>query len=98
MSTEKSPENYNSGAPGPVKLTVAPTYAGLRLAQALAKLLPEFSRSRLAQWVRLSRATVNGRAVLPRQRVWGGEVIHIAPVPDAAAAADRPGHISRVAV
>ena len=67
--------------------------AGLRLDQALAKLLPEFSRSRLAQWVRLSRATVNGRAVLPRQKVWGGEVIDIDPVPDAAAAAHRPEDI-----
>jgi len=67
--------------------------AGLRLDQALAKLLPEYSRSRLAQWVRLSRATVNGRSVLPRQRVWGGEVIDIDPVPDAAAAAHRPEDI-----
>jgi len=76
-----------------VKLTVPAACAGLRLDQALAKLLPEFSRSRLAQWVRLSRATVNGRAVLPRQKVWGGEVIDIDPVPDAAAAAHRPEDI-----
>ena len=76
-----------------MKLTVPAACAGLRLDQALAKLLPEFSRSRLAQWVRLSRATVNGRAVLPRQKVWGGEVIDIDPVPDAAAAAHRPEDI-----
>jgi 23S rRNA pseudouridine1911/1915/1917 synthase len=76
-----------------VKLTVPAAYAGLRLDQALAKLLPEFSRSRLAQWVRLSRATVDGRAVLPRQRVWGGEVIDIAPLPDAAVVAHRPEDI-----
>lgn len=79
--------------PGPVKLTVPAAYAGLRLDQALAKLLPEFSRSRLAQWVRLSRATVDGRAVLPRERVWGGEVIDIAPLPDAAVVAHRPEDI-----
>ena len=76
-----------------MKLTVPAAYAGLRLDQALAKLLPEFSRSRLAQWVRLSRATVDGRAVLPRQRVWGGEVIDIAPLPDAAVVAHRPEDI-----
>jgi 23S rRNA pseudouridine1911/1915/1917 synthase len=76
-----------------VKLTVPAAYAGLRLDQALAKLLPEFSRSRLAQWVRLSRATVDGRAVLPRHIVWGGEVIDIAPLPDAAAVAHRPEDI-----
>ncbi|HLF39197.1 MAG TPA: 23S rRNA pseudouridine(1911/1915/1917) synthase RluD [Burkholderiales bacterium] len=76
-----------------MKLTVPATYAGLRLDQALAKLLPEFSRSRLAQWVRLSRATVDGRAVLPRHRVRGGEVIDIAPLPDAAVVAHRPEDI-----
>jgi len=76
-----------------VKLTVPAAYAGLRLDQALAKLLPEFSRSRLAQWVRLSRATVDGRAVLPRHKVRGGEVIDIAPLPDAAVVAHRPEDI-----
>ena len=76
-----------------MKLTVPAAYAGLRLDQALAKLLPEFSRSRLAQWVRLSRATVDGRAVLPRHRVRGGEVIDIAPLPDAAVVAHRPEDI-----
>jgi 23S rRNA pseudouridine1911/1915/1917 synthase len=81
-----------------LKLTVPAACAGLRLDQALAKLLPEYSRSRLAQWVRLSRATVNGRAVLPRQKVWGGEVIDIDPVPDAAAAAHRPEDIPLEAV
>jgi len=81
-----------------LKLTVPAACAGLRLDQALAKLLPEYSRSRLAQWVRLGRATVNGRAVLPRQRVWGGEVVDIDPVPDAAAAAHRPEDIPLEAV
>ena len=76
-----------------MKLTVPAACAGLRLDQALAKLLPEYSRSRLAQWVRLSRATVDGRAVRPRQKVWGGEVIDIAPLPDVAALAHRPEDI-----
>ena len=76
-----------------MKLTVPAAYAGLRLDQALAKLLPEFSRSRLAQWVRLSRATVDGRAVLPRHKIRGGEVIDIAPLPDAAVVAHRPEDI-----
>jgi len=63
------------------------------LDQALAKLLPEFSRSRLALWVRSGRATVDGHTALPRHKVRGGEVIEIAPEPDAAAAAHRPEDI-----
>jgi len=45
-------------------------------------LLPEYSRTRLAQWVRAGRATLDGRAVPPRHTVWGGETVHIVPSPD----------------
>jgi len=53
--------------------------AGLRLDQALARLLPAFSRSRLTGWVRAGRVTLDGRPVPARQKVWGGERIHLAP-------------------
>jgi len=65
----------------------------MRLDQALAKLLPEFSRSRLARWVRSGRATVDGRAALPRQKVRGGEVIELAPLPEGTEVAHRPEDI-----
>ena len=61
--------------------------------QALAKLLPEFSRSRLARWLRAGRATVDGRAAAPRQKVRGGEVIEVVPLPEPAAAAHQPEDI-----
>ena len=67
-----------------MKLTVPPECAGLRLDQALSRLLPEYSRNRLAQWVRARRVTLDGRAVLPRHRVWGGETIDVVPFPDPA--------------
>jgi 23S rRNA pseudouridine1911/1915/1917 synthase len=88
-------ENYSrsASAPAPVKVTAPSTCAGMRLDQALAKLLPEFSRSRLARWVRSGRATVDGRAALPRQKVRGGEVIELAPLPDDAELAHRPENI-----
>ncbi len=76
-----------------MRITAPAACAGLRLDQALAKLLPEFSRSRLALWVRSGRATVDGRPALPRHKMRGGEVIEIAPVPDAAALAHRPEDI-----
>jgi len=63
------------------------------LDQALAKLLPEFSRSRLARWLRAGRATVDGRAAAPRQKVRGGEVIEVVPLPEPAAAAHQPEDI-----
>jgi 23S rRNA pseudouridine1911/1915/1917 synthase len=95
MGTANPLENYSRDVPatGPVRITAPAACAGLRLDQALAKLLPEFSRSRLALWVRSGRATVDGRPALPRYKVRGGEVIEIAPEPDAAALAHRPEDI-----
>lgn len=50
-------------------------YAGKRLDQALAELLPDYSRSRLQQWLKSGRLHVQGRTVRPRDRVLGGEVV-----------------------
>ena len=87
----QSPENYNSTDPGatPVELTVPAACAGLRLDQALANLLPEYSRNRLAQWVRAGRVSLDGRAAVPRQKVSEGDVIRVLPSPDPAAAEHR---------
>ena len=93
--TEAPRGNYSPGGPtaAPLRLTAPAACAGLRLDQALAQLLPEFSRSRLAQWVRSGQATVDGRAARPRQKVRGGERIEIAPQPEAAVDAHRPEDI-----
>jgi len=91
----KSPANYSPGGPpsGRVTLTVPAACAGLRLDQALSRLLPEYSRTRLAQWVRAKQVTLDGRAVLARRRVWGGEVIDLVPAPAPAALAQRAEEI-----
>ncbi len=49
--------------------------AGKRLDQALAKLLPDYSRARLQKWIRSGCIQVDGRAMRPRDRVLGGEII-----------------------
>ena len=74
-------KNYNAAGsePTPVKLTVPAGCAGLRLDQALAHMLPEYSRSRLALWIKAGQATLDGRAVQPRQKVRGGETIEVVP-------------------
>jgi 23S rRNA pseudouridine1911/1915/1917 synthase len=50
---------------------------GLRLDQALAKVLPQYSRARLQEWIRSGAITVDGR--LPRNRdvVKGDETVQI---------------------
>ncbi len=54
--------------------------AGLRLDQALARMFPEYSRSRLKDWLLDGAITVNGEARRPRDAVAGGErVVLTAP-------------------
>jgi 23S rRNA pseudouridine1911/1915/1917 synthase len=48
-------------------------YAGQRLDQALARLWPQFSRSRLQGWMAQGALEVDGRVPRPRDRVVGGE-------------------------
>jgi 23S rRNA pseudouridine1911/1915/1917 synthase len=51
--------------------------AGLRLDQALAAALPQYSRARLQDWIRAGAVTLEGRIPRPRDRVQGGEAVSI---------------------
>jgi 23S rRNA pseudouridine1911/1915/1917 synthase len=64
--------------------------AGLRIDQALARMLPEFSRSRLQGWLRDGHVTLDGRITSTKARVWGGESVTVVPQPGAEALAQRP--------
>ena len=63
--------------------------AGRRFDAVLAELFPEFSRSRLAEWIKGGQARLDGRTVRPRDPVRGGEAvvleIVLAPQTDALA-------------
>jgi 23S rRNA pseudouridine1911/1915/1917 synthase len=78
--------NYNSAALsdfGPVDvLTVPSQYAGMRLDQVLAQLMPQHSRSRLKTWIEGGRVTVGGAPAAAKQRVSAGETIAVAPIAD----------------
>ena len=51
----------------------------MRFDQVLAKLLPEYSRSRLQEWIAAGQASLNGAAVAAKQKVWGGETVAVQP-------------------
>jgi 23S rRNA pseudouridine1911/1915/1917 synthase len=53
--------------------------AGSRLDQALAKMFPEFSRSRLKAWILAGHVSVDGRQPKPRDAVEGGERVIVRP-------------------
>jgi 23S rRNA pseudouridine1911/1915/1917 synthase len=92
MKVTESGTNYSPkpSHPDPIELTIPSRCAGLRLDQALAQLLPEFSRSRLAAWVREQRVAVDGQPARARDKLYGGEAIKVVPAPDPQATAFRP--------
>jgi len=60
-----------------ISLTPPPELAGLRLDQALARLLPQYSRARIQQWIEEGRVRVEGRRPRQRDKLRGGERIEI---------------------
>jgi 23S rRNA pseudouridine1911/1915/1917 synthase len=80
--------------PAPWVLTVPSALAGLRFDQALARLVPEHSRSRLQAWIDAGKVTLDGSVVAGKRRVAGGERIVVAPVEDVAVVADAPQAIA----
>lgn len=96
-AAEKSLKNYSLTTPATaldgIKQVVPPDCAGLRLDQALARLLPEFSRSRLSTWIKDGRVTLDGTAPSQRQKVWGGESLIVHPALDAETLAYQPEDI-----
>jgi 23S rRNA pseudouridine1911/1915/1917 synthase len=60
-------------------LTVPDECGGLRLDQALVKLFPDYSRSRLQTWIADGQVTINGAATTTKQKVWGGEDLVVVP-------------------
>jgi 23S rRNA pseudouridine1911/1915/1917 synthase len=57
--------------------TIPDEFAGLRLDQALARMFPEYSRSRLKDWLLAGAITVQGGPKRPRDAVSGGEIVEL---------------------
>jgi 23S rRNA pseudouridine1911/1915/1917 synthase len=89
-ATPPAPPRPASVPPSRIHIEVPPELAGLRLDQALARLLPEHSRSRLQDWIRGGRVQVDGAGAEPRRKVWGGERIAVDADPASAQSTDLP--------
>jgi 23S rRNA pseudouridine1911/1915/1917 synthase len=71
----------------PKVMTIPLEFAGSRLDQALAKMFPEYSRSRLKAWLLSGAITVDGASPRPREPVVGGERVEMRAVPEIAISA-----------
>ena len=67
-----------------IHATIPADFAGLRLDQALARLFPDYSRSRLQAWLKEGTLKVEGLAE-SKSKVEGGEAVVLSPPPAQAA-------------
>ncbi|MFZ4534825.1 23S rRNA pseudouridine(1911/1915/1917) synthase RluD [Propionivibrio sp.] len=82
-NTGESIERADYSANPRLALSVPADCGGQRLDQVLARLRPQHSRSRLQNWIREDRVSVDGAIVSePKQKLWGGERIELAEAPD----------------
>jgi 23S rRNA pseudouridine1911/1915/1917 synthase len=66
----------------PVIKHVSEQFAGQRLDAALASMFPDYSRSRLQQWIRDGQVLLDGKVVKPRTKLAGDEVLELNIQPD----------------
>jgi len=95
MKAEESFQNYteNDAPLAEFCITTPIDCGGLRLDQALARLLPQYSRARLTLWVREGRVTVDQKPCTPRDKLHGGERLVVKPALTPAETAYRPESI-----
>ena len=72
LPTAEAPDEFRSHA-----LTLPREAAGLRFDQALARALPQYSRTLLAGWIESGAVEVDGRPLRGKDRVLGGEQVRI---------------------
>jgi len=63
----------------PIVMTLSPDERGERLDKVLSKLVPQFSRSRIQQWIESGHVTVDGAPARGKSTVLGDEDIIILP-------------------
>ena len=63
--------------------------AGNRLDQALQKLLPDYSRSRIQHWIQQGFVCLNQQVCKPRQKVYSGDMVEL-DVPEQIVIGDQP--------
>ncbi len=77
----EGPDYTETPPPGQaLELVVPADWGGRRLDQALAALLPSYSRSRIQAWIEAGRVRVEGAAAKAKQKVWAGAHLSVQPL------------------
>ena len=74
----------------PIELRLGSEVCGERLDKALSKLLPQYSRSRLQQWIESGHVSLDGQPARTKTTVLGDETVIVHPQPAAEDQAFKP--------
>ncbi len=72
-----SAENSSESAGEIIKCTIPLEYAAQRLDAVLVQMFPDYSRSRLQQWIKAGRVLIDGQQPRPREKLIGGEQLEL---------------------
>ena len=74
-------DEYEGAAPdtSPITLKLSPEFCGVRMDKVLSQLIPEYSRSRLQQWIDGGHVTVDGQPARGKTLAYGDETVVVVP-------------------
>ena len=71
----------SSSETSPIELMLTPDVCGVRLDKVLSTLVPQYSRSRLQQWIDDGHVSIDGAVAKGKMTVYGDEKVVILPQP-----------------
>ncbi|SEN02826.1 23S rRNA pseudouridine(1911/1915/1917) synthase RluD [Nitrosomonas marina] len=78
-SAKPLPTSWDRNCESIIDLLIPMNCAGMRLDQALARLLPDWSRSRIQTWIAQERVKLDNQLCTAKQKVWGNEHVLVCP-------------------
>jgi len=72
-------DEFSGTDAAPIELNLGAEWCGMRLDKSLSALAPQYSRSRIQQWIESGHVTVDGRPARAKATVLGDEKVVISP-------------------
>ena len=77
--TDDADDEESQAGDSPISVTLTQQHCGLRMDKVLSMLVPQYSRSRLQQWIEAGHVTVDGQPARGKDTMLGDETIVVHP-------------------
>src|SRR5680860_386470 len=84
FASEQDDADEESGAllqMEPITLKLTPDVCGERMDKVISKLIPQFSRSRIQQWIAAGHVSVDDKVAKTKMTSFGDETVVVSPQP-----------------